>query len=152
MITLPADAPLGSYWVNLVASHTDYDSAQAASVFFVTPPLTMTLDVAPAFVSQNAPITLTVRVYERGTTVSGAGVYAEIATPGGVVTVPLAHSGGFYSMTLRPADLGPNLERAIQGGQWTIQATADYYGSAATDSATVTVAHRLYLPLVLRNY
>ena len=54
-------------------------------------------------------------------------------------------------MTLHPVDLGPNLGGAIQGGQWAIQATANYYGSIATDSATATVARKVYLPLILRN-
>jgi hypothetical protein len=154
-ITLPMDAPLGSYRVSLFASRIGYDPAQATSTIFVAPPLTMTLEVAPAVVLPLTPLTLMARVYERGMAVTQAAVYAAISTPGGIVTTPLVYNGGVYTTTLSPVDLEPNLGGALSGGQWTIGATADYYGSLATASATVTVnippSNKLYLPLVLKN-
>ena len=151
VVNLPADAPIGSYWVDYAATRPGYNPAQAASTFFVVPSLAVTLEVAPSVVSPDDLMTLTLQVYERDVPVVGAGVYAELSTPGGLVTVPLVHNGEFYIQTLRPVDLGPNLGENIQSGLWVIRATADYCGGTATTSATVIVAHRVYLPVILRR-
>jgi parallel beta-helix repeat protein len=139
VLTLPTTIPLGTYWVDFTATRPGYEEAHGESSFFVTPPLTMTLEVTPTTAAVSDPVTLTARVYERGTLVAGAGAYAEIGTPGGVVTVPLVYGGGVYTATFSPTDLGPNLGGVILGGQWDIEGTADYYGSTAVAAATMTV-------------
>ena len=96
-------------------------------------------------------MTVTVRVYDRGAPVTGAGVEAVITTPGGAVTVPLVYDGEFYGRTLKPTDLGPNLGGGVQSGLWTVRATADSYGSEAVGDASVVVKHRVYLPLIWRG-
>ena len=151
VLQLPAEAPVGAYWVDAVATHADHDPAQAVATFFVAPALTMTLEVTPAAVSQDAPMTVTARVYDRGAPVAGAGVEAVITTPGGWVTVPLVYDGAFYGRTLKPTDLGPNLGGGVQSGLWTVRATADSYGSEAVGDASVVVKHRVYLPLIWRG-
>jgi hypothetical protein len=134
------------------ASHPGYDPTQTIAGFSVAPALTMTLEVTPTAASTQTPLTLTVQVYERGAAIGEAGAFAEISTPGGIVTVPLVYGGGVYTATFRPADLAPNLGGSVSGGQWQIVATADYYGGTAKDSATSTVRYELYLPLILRSY
>ena len=109
------------------------------SSFFVAPPVTMTLHIQPPIVSPNELLTITATVFDRGQVVAGAATYAVISTPSGLVTIPLAYNGTIYSATLRPTDLGPNLGSTIEGGQWGIQATAEYYGSTTTTSTNVTV-------------
>ncbi len=153
-MNLPADAPLGSYQIDYVTARPGYTPARAKSAFFVAPELTVTLDVAPDPVFEMASMTFNASVYERGTKVDKAGVYAEITTPNGLVTIPLVLSGAVYSMTLHPADLVPNLGQAIEDGAWGVKVVADYYGSKATNQKSIVViaARRVYLPLVLRAY
>ena len=138
-LSLPMTATLGTYHVVFTATRPSYQVAKGESYFFVTAPLTMTLEVTPTIVVASEPMTLTAQVHERGSLVAGAAVYAEIATPGGVVTVPLVSGGGVYTMAFRPIDLEPNLGGAILGGQWEILAMAEYYGSTTVASATATV-------------
>ena len=151
VVNLPSDIPLGNYQVDLIASHPGYDPAQAGMVFFVTPSLTMTLDANPSTLSAEEHLTLTAQVYDRGVTVAGAGALAEVVTPGGAVTVPLAYDGSAYTTVFRLVDLEPNLGAEVSGGQWKIQATAEYYGGTASASATTIVLHQVYLPLVLKS-
>ena len=151
-VTLPADVPIGTYLVDFTAARSGYDPAEAATVFFVAPTLTITLEATPLALRQTQPLTLTARVYERGTPVDRASVWAEFITPSGVVTVPLAYGGGVYTTTLRPLDLAPNLDGSVRGGQWQITALAYYYGSTAEAAETITVFQRIYLPLILRNH
>jgi len=152
IVDLSDTAPIGRYWVNLSTARSGYESAQATSAFFVAPPLTMTLDVAPNPLARWESLMLTARVYDRGTTVTQAGVWAEITTPDGAVTVPLVYGSEVYTASFRPIDLGPNLGGSVRGGQWQIAATVDYYGSTATAVSAVTVFQQVYLPLVLRGH
>jgi len=151
VLTLPITVPIGTYQVDVTATRPGYHVAHGVSSFFVAPPLMMTLEVTPTAVVASQPMTLTVRVYERGTVVTEAGAWAEVATSGGVVTMPLVYSGGVYTATFRPADLAPNLGGSVRGGEWQIVATADYYGSTSTAAGAVTVFRQVYLPLIIRN-
>ncbi len=151
VIHLPYDAPVGRYIVEYSAGRNNYRSAQAISAFFATPPLTMTLTVAPLVLNMNDPMTLTVQVFDRGTTITQAGVYAEITTPGGVVPIPLFGDGEVYTATLRPADLVGNLDTPLLPGLWTIQAIGNYEGGLASATQSVMIRHSIYLPLVLRQ-
>ena len=151
VLTLPVTVPIGTYRLNFTAAWPGYQVARGTSSFLVAPPLTMTLEITPTAILVGEPMTLTAQVYERGVLVTEAGVCAEIATPGGVVTVPLVYSTGVYTASFRPTDLAPNLGGGVKGGEWQIVATADYYGSASTAAGAVTVFRQVYLPFIVRN-
>lgn len=152
-LTLPADAPIGRYQVEYTASRLGYESEHVTSSFFVVPALTMTLVADPLVLNMTDPMTLTAQIYDRGTAISQAGVYAEITTPGGVTAIPLFSSeGAVYTATLRPADLADSLGAPLLPGQWTIKAIGNYQGGMATAMQSITIRHNIYLPLILRNY
>lgn len=150
-ITLPADAPIGSYAVDYAAAHLGHAPAGASSTFFVAPELTMVVQATPGSPAPDSRVILTARVYDRGWTVKKAGVYAEILTPGGMITVPLEYNGDHYAQTFRPMDLEPNLGQPAWTGLWTIRSVADYYGGRASAWTTLTVVNRVYLPIIVRN-
>jgi len=151
-LNLPEDAPTGTYWVDFAATRPGYAPAYGASAFFVAPHLTMTLTATPTVLTVMDVLTITAQVYERGTAVRSASVWAEVQTPNGQVILPLVEEDGAYTASFRPVDLAPNLGGTIRGGEWWITATADYYGSEVDTVTSVTVLYRLYLPLILRNY
>lgn len=139
--TLPAGAPIGRYEVDLEAAHPSYDPGYATSGFFVVPPLTLSLSADQGVVGVLDTITLTARVQDRGASVAGAGVSAEIITPGGIVTVPLYFDADTetYGLALHPADLAGNLGGEVLAGEWQVHAKADYQGGTGADSAAFTV-------------
>jgi formylglycine-generating enzyme required for sulfatase activity len=137
--TLPLDAPVGLYRVDMTASKTGYDAVQSTSYLHVSPPLSVALTVNSDDLDMFSPLTLTVSVIDRTNVVTEAGVWATIATPGGVVTVPLTLGTDSYIAALHPVDLAPNLSGGVTGGQWRIVATAEYHGSTVTDTDLVTV-------------
>jgi hypothetical protein len=151
VVNLPTDAPFGNYEIGLAASHPGYDPAQIKTTLFVTPPLTMTLSITSFTLSANEPLTLTALIYDRGITVTGAGVFAQVTAPNGVVTMPLEYDGNAYIQVFHPVDLEPNLGTAVSSGLWKIQVMADYYGSTVWGSITTVVLYKVYLPLVLRR-
>lgn len=152
IIDLPYEAPLGRYLIKYSASYPDYAPAEAETTFFVTPHLTVTLSVVPPILSSTETMTLRAQVYNRGINVTQAGVYAEIIPPGGIAKIPLFGDGGVvYSATLRPVDLTDSLDAPLLPGEWSVQAVANYQGSSAAATQTVTIRHNIYLPLVLRQ-
>ncbi len=155
VISLPAGWPVGSYQLELVGSHPGYDPARTTARLFVTPPLTMTLNVTPTHVLSSEPLTITAIVHERGTPVMDAVAHARVATPGGAVIAPLVWDGARYSASLRPADLAPSLGGAIEIGEWQIQTTAEYYGSTTSAAAQIEVYEcsscRVFLPLMVKR-
>jgi hypothetical protein len=113
--------------------------------------LTITLDVEPVALYPTEPLTVTARVYDRGTAVTDAGAWAKIDGPSGSATVPLIPNGeGRYVLCFRPEDLKVSLEGPVLPGTWRIQAVADYWGGEATMEKTFVVQsmHPLYLPIV----
>lgn len=152
-LTLPADAPIRRYQVEYTASRLGYESEHVTLSFFVTPALTMTLVADPLVLNMTDPMMLTAQVYDRGTALTQAGVYAEITTPSGITAIPLFSSeGAVYTATLRPADLADSLGAPLLPGQWTIKAIGNYQGGMATAMQSITIRHNIYLPLILRNY
>lgn len=152
-LTLPADAPIGRYQVEYTVTRPGYEIEHITSSFFVVPALTMTLVADPLVLNMTDPMTLTAQIYDRGTAISQAGVYAEITTPSGVTAIPLFSSeGAVYTATLRPADLADSLGAPLLPGQWTIKAIGNYQGGMATAMQSITIRHNIYLPLILRNY
>jgi len=151
VVILPDTAPTGNYQVDFVATHPGYDPDRATSFFFVTPPLDLNLTTSQDMLDMQDTLTLTVQISERGTVITEAGVWAEIATPAGVVTAPLMISGNVYVLTFRPLDLAANLGGQVLPGTWLIRATADYQGSQATKQKAIVVRSSIYLPLVLKN-
>lgn len=151
-LVLPYDAPTGRYQVEHTLTRPGYESEHTTTSFFVTPALTMTLAVDPPVLGLTDPMTLTAHVYDRGYTISQAGVYAEIVTPNGDLVIPLLSSGSeIYTTTLHPADLADNLGTPLLSGQWLISAYANYMGGRTTAAQPVTVRYHIFLPLVLRN-
>ena len=152
-LTLPPDAPIGRYQVEYRVVRLGYESGHVTSSFFVVPALTMTLVADPLVLNMTDPMTLTAQIYDRGTAISQAGVYAEITTPSGVTAIPLFSSEvAVYTATLRPADLADSLGAPLLPGQWTIKAIGNYQGGMATAMQSITIRHNIYLPLILRNY
>jgi hypothetical protein len=150
-LVLPEGVPDGTYRVDFAATRSGYAPAQAVSAFYVAPLLTMTLAVTPQVVGLTDVLTITARVYERGVAVRDAGVWAEVNTPGGKAVVPLTLQGEVYVAAFRPVDLAWNLGGVVRSGEWEVAVMTDYRGGDAGAIARVTVLHRLYLPLVLRN-
>ncbi len=152
-LTLPSDAPIGRYQVEYRVVRLGYESGHATSSFFVVPALMMTLVTDPLVLNMTDPMTLTAQIYDRGTALTQAGVYAEITTPGGVTAIPLFGSeGAVYTATLRPADLADSLGSPPLTGQWTIKTIGNYQGGMAVAMQSITIRHNIYLPLILRNY
>jgi len=133
VVNLPDTAPIGNYQVDFVASHPDYDPAMATTFFFVTPPLSLTLTTNRDVLEVQDTLTMTVEVSDRGTVITEASVWAEISTPGGVVTTPLMiESGNAYTLAFRPSDLAPNLNGKVLPGIWQIAVEANYEGGTGT--------------------
>jgi len=153
VVNLPDTAPIGSYQVDFVATRSGYDADEATGFFFVTPPLDVSLTTNPDRLDVQDTLTLTAQVSDRGTAITDASVWAEIDTPGGVITAPLAlENGNTYMLAFRPVDLAVDFNGSVSPGRWLIQATADYQGSEVTVQKTVVVRGPLYLPVVLKNY
>jgi hypothetical protein len=138
-LSLPADAPIGTYWVDFAATHPGYEPAHGETSFFVNPLLTMTLEVPSESISYTQMLTISAQLYDRGEAITDGGGYAEVGTPGGVVALALQSQGGSYTASFRPRDLGSNLGAKPRGGEWEVQATLDFCGSEATASGTVDV-------------
>jgi hypothetical protein len=149
---LPHDAPVGRYQVEYRATRSGYEIARETSSFFVVPTLTIALAADPPVLNLTDSITLVAQVYDRGSAISEAGVYAEITTPSGAASIPLFSEGGpVYTAVLRPADLAHILGAPLLPGQWAITVNGNYQGGTGTASQSVTVRHSIYLPLVLRQ-
>ena len=133
VVNLPDTAPIGNYQVDFVATHPSYDSDEATTFFFVTPPLSLTLTTNRDVLEVQDTLTITVEVSDRGTVITEANVLAEISTPGGIVTAPLMiESGDLYTLVFRPADLAPNLDGEVLPGTWQIAVKANYSGGTGT--------------------
>lgn len=150
-VSLPADAPLGRYDVELHASRPGYDSDESRSSFFVAPVLDIMVEVAPQSVLASMPFTITAHITQRGVPVEEGLVVSRIVTPGGEVTLPLNFSAGVYSVTLSPDELWPDLGGSMLLGNWTIQVTTEYLGSSGVGSTSLNVRRATYLPLLLRG-
>jgi len=137
VVNLPDTAPIGNYQVDFVASHPDYDPAMATTFFFVTPPLSLTLTTNRDVLEIQDTLTMTVEVSDRGTVITEASVWAEISTPGGVVTAPLMESGDLYRLAFRPADLASNLDGEVLPGTWQITVKANYEGGTDTVGTSI---------------
>lgn len=153
IVQLPADVPLGSYEIEYFAARPGHLPAQAISAFLVSPELITEWKLTYDSAFELASLTLNATVQERGAVVNKAGLYAVITTPDGAITVPLTWQGTEYATSFRPVDLLPNLGRAIEDEEWSLEIVADYYGSVAVDEATLDIiaVRRLSLPVVLRN-
>ena len=152
VVHLPNTAPVGSYQVDLVATHPGYEPDRATFFFFVAPVLSLTLTTSQDMINMQDTLTLMAQVSDRGTVIADAGVWAEIGTPGGIVALPLMiGTGGAYGLAFRPIDLGANLGGRVLPGMWLIRVMADYQGGEAAIQETVTVQGSVYLPLVLRQ-
>jgi len=153
MVNLPDTAPIGSYQVDFVATRSGYEADEATGFFFVTPPLDVSLTTNHDRLDVQDTLTLTAQVSDRGTAITDASVWAEIDTPGGVITAPLVvENGNTYMLAFRPVDLAVEFNGSASPGTWLIRATADYQGSEVTVQKTVVVRGPLYLPIVLKNY
>jgi len=151
-VILPGTAPIGKYQVDLVATCPGKDPGRTTTFFFVAPALSMTLTTNLDSFDVRDAITLTVRVSERGTVLTDAGVWAQIITPGGAVTVPLVIGlGNAYTFAFRPVDLEADLGGRAAPGRWLIQAMADYEGSEASIEKAVLVRSPVYLPVIVKR-
>ena len=153
MVNLPGAAPIGSYEVDFVATHSGYDPDTATTFFAVRPPLTTTLETNVDTLPVQDTLTMTVGVWDRGAVITEASVWAEIITPAGVITAPLTvGSGDAYTLSLRPFDLRADLGGQVPAGNWVLQVTVDYQGSGASAERAITVRPTACVPLVLKGY
>lgn len=151
LLSLPADAPAGSYLVEFSASRPGYDSDQLTAVFYVRPNLDLEVDLSHNVIDPQDALVITAQVLDRSTTITNASVRAEIITPSGNVLAPLTYqSEGVFALAFRPMDLSANLDGTIKPGIWSVPITADYLGSEITVQKTIYVKGRIYLPLILR--
>jgi hypothetical protein len=140
IVNLPSTAPTGNYQVDMIATHSGYDPATAQTVFFVTPSLSLTLTTNRDVLDVQDVLTLTARVFDRDTPIAQSSLWAEIVAPGGVITAPFTvGASGDYTLTVRPADLAPNLNGQAQPGTWQITVRANYMGGAGTTDTSVNV-------------
>ena len=153
VVNLPGAAPIGSYEVDFVATHSGYDPDAATTFFAVRPPLTMTLDTNVDTLPVQDTLTMTVGVWDRGAVITEASVWAEIITPGGVITAPLTvGSADAYTLSFRPFDLRADLGGQVPAGDWVLEVTVDYQGSGASAERPITVRPTACVPLVLKGY
>lgn len=140
IITVPNDAPIGNYWVDFVATHPGYDPDTAVSLFYVTPPLSLTLATSQNPIDAHDTLTLTAQVFERSAVITEANVLVEIGTPAGIITAPLTTDGvPTYTLSFRPLDLIANVDGNLLSGEWILRAVADYQGGTATVQQMITV-------------
>ncbi len=152
-VSLLGSAPIGSYQVDLVATHSGYDPATATTFFSVRPPLTMTVETNVGTLPAHDTLTMTVDVWDRGAAVTEAGVWAEITTPRGVITAPLTvGTGDTYTLSFLPFDLRADLGGQVPAGNWVLDVTVDYQGSEASAQRPITVRPTGCMPLLLKKY
>jgi hypothetical protein len=153
VVDLPDTAPIGSYEVDFLATHSGYDPDSATTFFAVRPPLTTTLEANVDTLPVQDTLAMTVGVWDRGAVITEASVWAEMTTPVGVITAPLTvGSGDAYTLSLRPFDLRADLGGQVPVGNWVLEVTVDYQGSGASAERPITVRPTACVPLALKQY